>query len=414
MAKLSTQHLSKSEVRLLFLIAQGFADKQKIKQTGQELKQSQFKAMMAKLHVLQLDAIPIVARAQYIPAFSRIGPYHNQWLDELAYQKDQWFECWAHEASLVPVEYEPLFRWSKERVKEGYTWKSLYRFATQEEKYIKDVYAQLKERGRLRAKDILDQQKLPKSTWGHYSYAAKALDWLFRTGRAGIRRVGNFEKEFDCLDNIVPNNIYRQKTPSVEKAIKQLLLLSVQALAVGTEDEIVDYFRLPPKLAKPYLKELCEDKKLQQWQVESWKKPAYALPKLNNNIDNSSDHMTALLSPFDPVVWHRSRTERLFDFFYRIEIYVPKEKRKWGYYVLPFLMNGDLVARVDLKADRTTHTLWVPGAFMENEVKKTDVALALAIELKQMLLWLNLNTITVGDKGELAQPLKRAVKNLKL
>ncbi|HMQ11193.1 MAG TPA: crosslink repair DNA glycosylase YcaQ family protein [Oligoflexia bacterium] len=402
MTKSNSQYISKAEVRKLFLIEQGFGCNQ-----TKIIKHNHLKNLMSKLHVLQLDAIPVVARTQYLPAFSRLGIYDSRLLEEIAYEMDHWFECWAHEASLVPVEYEPLFRWSKERVKQGYTWKSLYRFATNEKKYIESVYLELKERGRLKAKDIFDQQKLPKSTWGHYSYASRALDWLFRIGQVGIRRVGNFEKEFDCIENIVPKKIHQQKTPTIEQAMKQLLLISVQALGVATEDEIVDYFRLPPKIAKPYLKQLYEDKKLERWQVESWSKPAFSLPKLPAIKNISMDNVTALLSPFDPVVWHRPRTERLFDFFYRIEIYVPQEKRKWGYYVLPFLMEGDLVARVDIKADRTTHSLQVLAAYAEKDVDKKKVASSLSHELKKMSQWLNLKTIQLGRKGDLMNNLRK-------
>lgn len=403
MKRKSLQSLSKTDVRALFLKEQGFSCEKKQKTVNAK----DLKLMMSKLHVLQLDAVPVVARTQYIPIFSRLGIYDCNLLDEVAYKMDNWFECWAHEASLVPVEYEPLFRWSKQRAKQGYTWKALYRFAVNEKQYIEDVYNELQQRGKLKAKDFFDQRRLPKSSWGGYSYAARALDWLFRIGQVGIRRVGNFEKEFDCIENIVPKKIHQQKTPSVEQAIKELLLLSVQALAVATEDAIVDYFRLPPRIAKPYLKQLYEDKKLERWQVESWSKPAFSLPQLPAVKNISMDKVTALLSPFDPVVWHRPRTERLFDFFYRIEIYIPQEKRKWGYYVLPFMMEGDLVARVDVKADRTSHILHVLAAYVEKDMEKNKVAHALSHELKKMSQWLNLKKIQLGRKGDLMNSLRR-------
>jgi len=342
-----------------------------------------------------------------MPAFSRLGPYRSDLLDEIAYRDDEWFEAWAHEASLLPIESEPLLRWQKARSEAGQTWKGLAELARNEAAYIERCYREVAERGPLAPSELSNPRPRSGEWWGSRSIGSVALDWLFRIGRVGIRRHGNFEKSFDLIENIVPGDILALPTPSEDDAIKELLIKSATALGVGTANDLVDYFRLPPRTAKPLLNELVEDKQLAACEVEAWTKPAFMLPR--QRIPRSVE-VRALVSPFDPVVWHRDRAERLFDFDYRIEIYVPKAKRRWGYYVLPFVLGDRIVARVDVKNDRTNRKILVPAAHLESGHPPGVVAENLAAGLRDLARFLHADSIVVGRKGDLVDALRSAVK----
>lgn len=364
--------------------------------------------VMNTLHLLQLDSVPVITRTQYMPAFSRLGPYRADLLDEIAYRDDEWFEVWAHEASLVPVHTEPLLRWQKARSESGGTWKGLVELATKEAAYVEQCYRDVAERGPLSASELTSPRPRQGEWWGSRSVGSLALDWLFRIGRLGIRRHGNFEKAFDLIENIVPADILAGPTPTEADAIKELLVKSATALGVGTANDLVDYFRLPPRTAKPLLAELVEDQRLTPCAVEGWAKPAFTLPR--QRVPKSVA-ARSLVSPFDPVVWHRERAERLFNFEYRIEIYVPKPKRRWGYYVLPFVLRDEIVARVDVKNDRANRKILVPAAYIEHGRPIGMIADELAEALWDLARFLGAESITVGRKGDLADELRRAIKS---
>lgn len=396
------RNLSLDEARRLCLGAQGFG----LTPDTRGVNRRDVRKVMNTLHLLQLDSVPVITRTQYMPTFSRLGPYRADLLDEIAYRDDEWFEAWAHEASLVPVETEPLLRWKKARSEAGGTWKGLVELNRKEGDYVEQCYREVLERGPLSASELSSPRPRSGEWWGSRSVGSLALDWLFRIGRLGIRRFGNFEKAFDVIENIVPADILALPTPSEDDAIKELLVKAASALGVGTANDLVDYFRLPPRTAKPLLPELVEDGRLTPCAVENWTKPAYALPR--QRVPKSIT-ARSLISPFDPVVWHRDRTERLFDFEYRIEIYVPKPKRRWGYYVLPFVLGDKIVARVDVKNDRTKRKILVPAAHIEPGQPPGLVAEELAAALWDLARFLNADSITVGRKGDLVDELRRAV-----
>lgn len=397
-----TRSLSVEQARRLTLASQGFLDVP----DRRGVNRRDLRRMMGRLKLLQLDSVPVIIRTQYMPGFSRLGPYRPELLDEIAYRDDEWFEAWAHEASVMPVAHEPLFRWHKERCRNGDTWKHLVRYAAKEASYIDSVLAELKDRGPLLASELSDPRPGLDSGWGRTSGGAVALDWLFRIGEVGIRREGNFEKRFDLLSNIVPAEIISQPTPTVEEALKDLLVLSAEAFGVGTANDLLDYFRLPVRAARPLLAELVEDGRLIDAQVRGWDKPAFMVPDVS--IPRKKPRR-ALLSPFDPVVWYRDRCERLFDFFYRIEIYVPAAKRQWGYYVLPFLMGDRIVGRVDVKTDRKEKVLRVPAAWVEEHAEPHEVAGELAAELHDLARFVGVERVEVGAAGDLSSELRGAV-----
>lgn len=364
---------------------------------------------MDRLQLLQLDSVPVVIRTQYLPLFSRLGPYRAELLDELAYQDDEWFEAWSHEASLLSVEMEPWLRFSKQSARKGATWKHLYALSQKDPGYIESVLSEIKSRGPLSAGELSDPRPRSGKGWGRGSTGAVALDWLFRIGELGVRRRNGFVKEFDLFDRIVPKKIRNRPTPSIAESLDELLLRSARAHGVATADCLVDYFRLPVRPAKARLAALVEDERLLACQVEGWTVPAYRDPQaqLPRTLRRA-----ALLSPFDPVVWNRKRLKRLFDFEYRLEIYTPVGERKYGYYVLPFLMGERLVARFDLKTDRERRHLQVHAAYLEDGADKAEVAHAAAAELTELARMVGVDRVKVGRKGNLATALGIEIRSL--
>lgn len=391
--------LSRAQARRVALRAQGFGDP---RPTGR-IDRRHLRKTMNRLQLLQLDSVPVIIRTQYLPLYARLGPYDTALLDRTAYHHDEWFEAWAHEASLLPVETEPLLRWAKRRAESGDTWGGLVRFAHDEPDYIDAVYREVAERGPMLASELTDPRPRAGDWWAGRSMGRLALDWLFRIGRVGIRRVGNFEKQWDLTERIIPDAVQAVPTPSEDEALRELLVRSADAHGIGTAEDLIDYFRLPVKAARPRLAELIEDGRLVECAVEGQAKtylrhPEATLPRWIR--------ARALLSPFDPVVWHRPRAEALFDFEYRIEIYVPKDKRRYGYYVLPFLLGDRLVGRVDLKTDRNERVLRVLAAYAEPGTDPGEVGSELRGELDALAQLVGAESVDVaGCGGDLASHL---------
>ncbi len=397
--------ISISQARRIALGAQGFAE---ARPRGR-IDRRHLRKVMGRLQLLQLDSVPVVIRTQYMPLFSRLGAYRADLLNEIAYDADEWFEAWSHEASLLPVEMEPWLRWSKQRARSGQTWKHLHALARKEPAYIAAVLGEVKARGPLSAGELSDSRPRSGSWWGSRSGGAVALDWLYRIGELGIRRSKSFVKRFDLLERIVPEAIRERSTPSLNASLDELLLRSARAHGIGTADCLVDYFRLPVRPAKQRLESLVEDGQLVACAVDGWSESVYRHPdsKLPRSINRA-----ALLSPFDPLVWNRKRIAGLFGFDYRIEIYTPAEKRKFGYYVLPFLMGDRLVGRFDLKNDRERGTLRVLAAHVESDADASLVASAAAIELGGLMRLVGARRISVGRRGNLAKALRGEVASI--
>jgi hypothetical protein len=399
------------EARRIALAAQGFGQ---ARPSGR-IDRRHLRKTMSRLELLQLDSVPVVIRTQYMPFFSRLGAYRPQLLDEIAYEADEWFEAWSHEASLLPIDMEPWLRWSKQRAREGETWRHLYQLALRERGYIDEVLDEVRSRGPLAAGELSDPRPRSGQWWGSRSTGAVALDWLYRIGEVGVRRRNGFIKEFDLLERILPHEIRARPTPSFEDSIDELLVRAARAQGIASADCLVDYFRLPVRLAKVRLDALTEAGRLVACDVEGWKVGAYRDPqaRLPRRVEAQ-----ALLSPFDPLVWNRKRITRLFDFDYRIEIYTPAEKRKYGYYVLPFLMGDRLVARFDLKTDRENDTLRVLAAYLESdsdlESRRSEIAHAAARELEALCRLVGVSRIRIGRKGNLATTLRREVASVLL
>lgn len=393
-----TVELSAGEARRMALAAQGFADAP----PGKSVDRRHLRRVMARVKLLQLDSVPVVIRTQYLPPFSRLGCYEPALLDRIAYRDDEWFEAWAHEASLVPVADEPLLRWCKQRAEQGDTWRNLAEVARREPGYVADVLAQVAERGPLVTGDLDDPRRRHGEWWGARSMGSIALDWLFRIGAVGVRRKGNFVKEFDLLERIVPEDVLTEPTPAASDAQRTLLVRSAQALGVGTAGDLIDYYRLPVREARARLSEAVEAGDIEMAEVQGWNEPAYKHPEA---VAPSRIDRLTVLSPFDPIVWNRRRASRLWGFDYRIEIYVPAAKRIYGYYVLPVLDGERLVARLDLKTDRAAKTLRVLGAFAEPEVDKPALAERLRAHLAGLAQFVGAETVHYSTKGNLTKTL---------
>lgn len=396
---LTTQSLTLSQARRIALAAQGFGQR---KHDGVS-NWRRVRSAIDRMGLLQMDSISVTVRSHYLPAFSRVGPYDMDRLNEKSFhpRKRELFEYWAHEASLLPMEMHPLLRWRMRRAErfEG-IWKGIAELCTERPEYVESVFNQIRERGPLSSREFNAGGK-SGGMWNWHE-GKTALEYLFWTGQITAHSRQGFERYYDLTERVIPESVLALPTPAEEDAMRELLRISARALGIATEADLRDYFRLPASDAKRRVAELVEMGDLEPVSVQGWSQTAYLTPdaKLPRWIRGAT-----LLTPFDPLVWERNRTERLFGFKYRIEIYTPAHKRQYGYYVLPFLHDDKLVARVDLKADRSSSILRVIGAFGETETDVPSVAHELHKELERYARWLGLNRIVISDNGDLALPL---------
>ena len=371
-----------------------------------------------RVGVVQLDSVNVFSRSHYIPLFSRLGPYPRETLDDLTVHQNghdgrarpdrrELFEYWGHEASLIPIDMQPLLRWRMARA-DQLAWTGVARVAKDEPGLVRRVLELVRDEGPIRAAAVGSPKRVRRAgeMW-NWNAGKKALEYLFFSGQVTAERRVNFERLYDLPERVLPAAVLDMPTPPEAEAQRELLLFAARRLGVATEPDLGDYFRLPRKESKARVAELVEAGALRTVAVEGWSAPAYAPHdlKVPRRV-----RARALLTPFDSMVWARERTERLFDFRYRIEIYVPAPKRVHGYYVLPFLLGDRLVARVDLKSDRQAGVLRVVGAFAEPRVEASEVARELAEELRLVSEWLGLGGVKVGRKGDLATVLRRAVE----
>jgi hypothetical protein len=407
--------LSADEARRLAVAAQGFG---RPRPTGR-IDTRHLRRAIDDVGLLQLDSVNAFCRSHYMPVFSRLGPYPQQTLDHLAWHEDSkgktrragrrdLFEYWGHEASLLPVELQPLLRWRMARA-DALAWKSVARVAAEQPELLEFVLDVVRERGPIRASDLAPKgrRREPGEMWS-WSEEKTALEYLFFAGRVCAARRVNFERLYDLPERVLPRRVLEAPTPSQEEAQRQLILIAAKRLGVATEADLGDYFRLPRAESKARVAELAEDGGLVPVRVEGWRQPAYLATERPRGLRRAAA-ARALLTPFDSLVWARERTERIFGFRYRIEIYVPAPKRVYGYYVLPFLLGDRLVARVDLKSDRQAGVLRVRSAFAEPHADTALVAAELAGELRLLSGWLGLGDVSVARKGDLATALRRAL-----
>jgi uncharacterized protein len=395
--------LSLARARRIALAAQGFGRPRPARPPSV----NQIASLVSRLGVLQLDSVNVFSRSHYMPIFSRLGPYDRSRLDEIAGHGTgrvdrRLVEYWAHEASLIPVELHPLFRWRMGEVQRE-AWESIGRISVDQPDLVAETLALVTEQGPIRARDTgaIRPPPRPGHMWNWHE-GKVALEYLFFTGEVAAAGRVNFERFYDTIDRVLPAEILSRPTPSASDAQRQLIRVAAQALGVATEPDLGDYFRLPRSVSKERVAELVAAGELIPVTVDEWTAPAYLWPAARQP---RKLHARALLSPFDSLIWFRQRAERLFGFRYRIEIYTPAAKRVHGYYVLPFLLGDTLVARIDLKSDRQRGALLVQGAFAEAGIDPIDVAAELAAELRLVATWLGLEEISVAGRGDLSEEL---------
>ncbi|HEX8654951.1 MAG TPA: crosslink repair DNA glycosylase YcaQ family protein [Allosphingosinicella sp.] len=394
-----TETLSLAEARRIALAAQGFAEARPSGPVGA----AHLRRVTEQLAIHQIDSVNVLARAHYLPFFSRLGAYDRALLDEAAWgKKRRLFEYWAHEASLLPMELHPLLRWRMERAERGEgMWPRLRAYAGERRHEAEALLKRIETDGPVAASDL--RLEKARKGWWEWSDAKTALEWLFWAGKVTTAsRRGSFERVYDLTERVVPPDVLALPTPGKADAQRALIERSARGLGIATAADLRDYFRLKPE-ATPLIGELVEEGVLLPARVEGWRQPAF----LHRDARRPRRiRAAALIVPFDPLVWERSRTERLFGLRYRIEIYTPAARRVHGYYVLPFLCGETIAARVDLKADRQAGVLRVQSAFEEPNAPP-DSAERLAGELRLMAGWLGLGGVEVADRGDLAARLRR-------
>jgi uncharacterized protein YcaQ len=391
------EQLSLSEARRIALAAQGLDRPRPRRASAQHVSR-----VIRQLGLVQIDYVNVVAPAHYLVLFSRLGPYEKSLLDDVVYRRREFTEQWAHEASIVPIEAWPLLRHRREthRVR---PW-GFEKFLERHPGYVDWVVEQVRARGPLAADELPEPEGIPRRIPGAWfgSVPRAVLEAHFGRGALAVdRRRPDFARVYDLAERVIPPEHHPRRVER-EEAQRELVCLAARSHGVGTAADLADYYRMPVREARPRIAELVESGELREVRVEGWREPAYLhrAARLPRQI-----RAAALLPPFDPVIWRRERAGRLFGFDYRFEIFVPQAKRKWGCYVMPFLLGDRLAARVDLKADRSQRRLLVLAAYLEPHAKPAAVAEALARELKAMAAWLGLDSVAVRRRGGLARPL---------
>ena len=391
--------VSPALARRIALAAQGFGSR-----PAGTVGTRQLNTLVQRLGLLQIDSVNVFERSHYLPVFARLGSYDKALLDRLTFgPRPRYVETWAHEASIIPVESWPLWRWrmrerrSKDLAKPG-------GWAAANTEMLDWLRAELAAKGPLAASAIEHDANRRSGAWWGWSDVKLGLEYLFRWGEVVPASRRNFERIYGLAAQVLPSGILDVEIDSAT-ARRQLLALSARAHGIGTASDLADYYRLPFTSSKPLIADLVDDGELVPVEVAGWGKPAYLHreARMPRRIETA-----ALLSPFDPVVWARERALRMFDFHYRIEIYTPAEKRIYGYYTLPLLVDDRIVGRIDLKNDRQNRLLRVQSAWREPHAP-TGIEQRVVPVLEEIRGWQGLDTIEVADRGDLASDLRAAL-----
>jgi uncharacterized protein len=396
--------LSRAAARRIALAAQGFG----LPRPGRRVGIRDVQAVINRVAQFQIDSINVVTRAQFMPIFSRLGPYDVMLLERAAHQPPRrLFEYWGHAASLIDVNLQPELRF---RSQSGFrdVWGSVERIARQNPGLVDIVRDEVAARGPISSRELEYEEERTRDNWGwNWSSVKTVMEWLFYLGEiTSARRNSQFERVYDLPERVFPPAVLRRPTPSPEDSVRELVRRAAQALGVASELCLRDYFRTRSTMTRVAIAELVEAGELIPVTVPGWdKRPTYLWHEARRprRID-----ARALLSPFDSLIFERNRLEQLFDFHYRIEIYVPGPKRIHGYYVYPFLLGEEFVARVDLKADRSRGVLLVNASWIEPEQDRDHVATELRAELEVMAEWLGLSAVQILPRGDLAGALTAA------
>jgi uncharacterized protein len=401
--------ISLQEARRIALAAQGFTDPR----PKGRVDRRHFRKVLERLATVQLDSVNVLDRSHELVFFSRLGPYDRAALSRWLWESHEVFEYWGHEASLHPIDRQPLLRW---RMAQEHAWAGVRQTVRDYPAMLASALTEIADRGPVMIGELDVHKDNPRHEehWWGWGDGKRVVEGLFYTGKVTAVRRNGFARAYMVPERWFPPRVLAAPTPPPDQAQRALLLLAAKAHGVGTARDLADYYRLNVPASGPLLADLVDEGELVPARVEGWRQPAFLHP--DAFVPRRRLRARALLSPFDSTVWERQRTERLWGFRYRIEIYVPAPKREHGYYVLPFLLGDDLVARVDLKADRQAVVLRVRAAFGEDRTAvrrapgPTEVAAELAAELALMAGWLGLTAgVAVEPRGDLAEDLTTAV-----
>jgi uncharacterized protein YcaQ len=397
------REISLSSARRLAIAAQGLGHER----PSGRVTRRHLSSLMKQIGLIQIDSVNVLARSHELVLFSRLGDHPGDLISRATSQGDL-FEYWGHEAAHIPVVHHPLFRFRMQENSDGHWIQRVSRELQKgNPKFLDEVLQRVRENGPIVASDI-STRRGPKGPWWDWDTGKRALEVLFWRGDVtAYRRSSDFARVYDVVDRVLPKDVLSIPTPGEYDSRKQLLLIAARSCGVGTARDLADYHRQKPKECEHIVRDLVESGELEKVRVEGWRDDAFIVP--HTSIPRSIS-ARALLSPFDSLIWFRPRTERLFDFHYRLEIYTPASKRKFGYYVLPFLLDDQLVARVDLKADRHAKVLRVNAAYKEDGIDTQRTSKELAKELTLMMQWLNLSDIQVQRKGNLSNALRQHLK----
>lgn len=395
--------ISAASARRIALGAQGFGAS---RPTGR-IDRRHLRKLFDRVGHIQIDSVNVLVRSQELPLFARLGEHPRSLIPD-ATAAGELFEYWAHEACHIPTEHHHLYRWKMDAAARGAAWGGLVRLQRDKPGFVEGIRRRVETDGAVVAGDVSTRVG-PKGTWWDWDDAKRALEYLFWTGGLTARRRPNdFARVYDLPERMIPAEHLDRPTPTEADARKGLALQAARALGVATAKDLAEYHRQKVAVVRPLLAELVEDGALVPTAVEGWREPGFLDPQATRPRRISA---ATFLSPFDSLCWERDRIERVFGFHYRIEIYTPAPKRRFGYYVLPFLFGDQLVGRADLKADRKAGALVVPGAYGEPGIPEFDVVEAMAGELTTMARWLGLERVIVGTRGELAGPLKAELRS---
>lgn len=399
--------LSAAEARRVALAAQRLA----LPRPAGRPDAEQVRRLLGDLGAVQIDAVNVLVRSHYLPFYSRLGAYPAELADGLAYRQRTAFEYWGHAASFLPIELYPALRWRMARYEAGRHWAAFRERVDRERPgYLTAILREIEERGPLAYTDLSDpgrRAKVPTKyadsslLWYRWSDGKSALEGLFDAGLLAVAGRRGFERLYDLTERVIPGEVLSASVPPEDDAQRTLVRLAARALGVATVKDVAGYFRLPVAVTRARLGELAAGGQLRLARVAGWTQDAYLDPA----ADAAPVRARALLSPFDSLVWERDRTRRIFGFEHLFELYVRPQKRRYGYYVMPFLLGDAIVARVDLKADRKAGTLRVLGAFAEAGAPVAAVAAGLSAELRALGAWLGLEKLEVGARGDLAAAL---------
>jgi uncharacterized protein len=394
------ERISGATARRIALAAQGFTDPR----PSGRVDVRHLRRVMGRISLLQLDALNVLCRMHYATMFARLGPYPRALLDRLAWggPRRELFEYWGNAATLLPLRLHPFLRWRMERAA-GEEWRGAA-VARLPAGYVDEVLAIVAERGPLSAGEI-SSDRPPGGGMFNWGPAKIALEWLFATGRVSVAARPNFTRKYDLTERVLPADVLAAPTPSSADAQRELIRVAARAVGVATEADLRNFWYIPRSESAALVADLRDAGELVPVRVEGWRSQAYVWhqAKVPRRV-----HARALLSPFDTLTGGRERGPRLFGGFdHRVEFYVPAHKRVYGYFVLPFVLGDRPVGRVDLKADRTASALLVQAAHAETGVDRGEVARELAVELRSLAGWLDLDDIVVREAGNLAPALAR-------